>query len=139
LVAAPKGLNLNDSYPAIASSVPRARSAVADFALRAGATSEVLDSVRLAVSEAVTNAVVHAYRGRPGNVEVTVAVASGELWVLVSDDGCGFQTPAEAPGLGLGMSLIADSCDELAIAERATGGTEVRMGFVLDPQAAELD
>ena len=94
--------------------------------------------LRLAVSEAVTNAVVHAYRGRSGTVRVAGAVASGELWVLVSDGGCGYQTPPERPGLGLGLVLIADACDEFVIAERAEGGTEARMQFVLGG-AAEAD
>jgi two-component sensor histidine kinase len=51
--------------------------------------------------------------------------------VLVSDSGCGYQTPPERPGLGLGLVLIADACDEFVIAERAEGGTEARMQFVL--------
>jgi anti-sigma regulatory factor (Ser/Thr protein kinase) len=123
--------SLEEALPAVATSVPRARRLVAEFARQAGVTGRRLDMLRLAVSEAVTNAVVHAYRGRPGTVKVTGAIASGELWVLVSDRGCGYQTPPEKPGLGLGLVLIADACDDFVITERAEGGTEARMQFVL--------
>jgi serine/threonine-protein kinase RsbW len=123
--------SLNETLPAVTTSVPRARRLVAEFARQGGLTGRRLDLLRLAVSEAVTNVVVHAYRGRSGTVEVAGAIASNELWVLVSDSGCGYQTPPERPGLGLGLVLIADACDDFVIAERAEGGTEARMRFVL--------
>jgi anti-sigma regulatory factor (Ser/Thr protein kinase) len=122
---------LNESLPAVAASVPRARHLVAEFARQAGLTGRRLDFLRLAVSEAVTNVVVHAYRDRSGSVGVSGAIASGELWILVSDRGCGYQTPPESPGLGLGLVLMAEACDDFVIAERSDGGTEARMLFVL--------
>ena len=128
--------SLKESLPAIAASVPRARALVADFARHRGLSGEHLDRLRLAVSEAVTNVVVHAYRDRPGSLTIAGAVASGELLVLVSDTGCGYQTPSRKPGLGLGLMLMADQCDEFVIAERAEGGTEARLMFVLDGAAA---
>jgi anti-sigma regulatory factor (Ser/Thr protein kinase) len=123
--------NLTLSYPAASSSVGPARGAVVELAGRSGATELQLEAIRLAVSEAVTNAIVHGYNRGSGTVYVTAALASGELWVLVSDDGCGFQSPSPNPGLGWGMPLIAHASDEFAIAERAYGGTEVRMRFVI--------
>jgi anti-sigma regulatory factor (Ser/Thr protein kinase) len=127
---------LNESLPAVAESVPRARRLVAEFARQAGLRGRRLERLRLAVSEAVTNVVVHAYRGRPGSIALAGAIASGELWVLVSDTGCGYQTPSQAPGLGLGLALIADACDDFVISERAEGGTEARMLFALGTAAA---
>lgn len=127
---------LDESLPAVAASVPRARRLVAQFARRAGLSGRGLDMLRLAVSEAVTNVVVHAYRGRSGTIRVSSAIASGELWVLVSDTGCGYQTPPKTPGLGLGLMLMADACDDFVIAERAEGGTEARMQFLLRGAAA---
>jgi stage II sporulation protein AB (anti-sigma F factor) len=110
--------------------VPLARRALREFALGAGADPHQIDAIRLAGSEAVTNAVVHAYRDEPGNVYVTATVVSGELWVLIADDGCGMMAPrARRPGLGLGLGLISQLSDELAIVARAGGGTEVRMRF----------
>ncbi len=53
---------LSHSFPAAPESVPRARALVATYAARAGAEGSRLDAVKLAVSEAATNVVVHAYR-----------------------------------------------------------------------------
>ena len=123
--------SLSEVYPATPESVPAARSSAAEFAADAGASPEIVEAVRLAVSEAVTNVVVHAYRGRPGDVHLTAAIAERELWVLVSDSGCGHQTAAERPGLGWGLALIAEASRDFLIAERANGGTELRMRFGL--------
>jgi stage II sporulation protein AB (anti-sigma F factor) len=112
-------------------SVPKARRALDDFAVAAGATGRQIDGVRLACSEAVTNAVLHAYREQPGDVYVTAAVASGELWILIADDGCGLEPRADRPGLGLGLGLISQVVDFLAVVPRAGGGTEVRIRFDL--------
>jgi anti-sigma regulatory factor (Ser/Thr protein kinase) len=119
------------TLPAVPSTVAELRVAVADFAASLGACGEKLEAIRLAVSEAVTNAVIHAYRDEPGSVTVTATPASGELWVLVSDVGCGHQAPAVRPGLGWGLALVAEASDEFVVAERSGGGTEVRMCFRL--------
>jgi anti-sigma regulatory factor (Ser/Thr protein kinase) len=124
---AAKSLSL--TYRAEPETVPRARRAVTDFAQGAGADSRQVDAVRLASSEAITNAVAHAYRDRPGPVYVTAAVVEGELWVLIADDGCGLEPRTDRPGLGLGLGLISQVSDDLAIVPRASGGTEVRMRF----------
>ncbi len=123
--------NLNESYEATPSSVAHGRAKLADFAAQVGATPSQVDAVRLAASEAMTNSVLHAYRGGPGLIYVNAAVASRELWILISDDGCGLQPRADRPGLGLGLGLISQVSDDFAIVSRATGGTEVRIRFNL--------
>jgi anti-sigma regulatory factor (Ser/Thr protein kinase) len=128
---------LTESFPAVAESVPVARNAVTAFAAAAGVTEEQLESVRLAASEALTNAALHAYRGEPGRIHVTAAVASGELWVLIADDGRGLQTASGSKGRGLGMALMAIVADSFTIARRSTGGVEVRLAFKLDTSAPE--
>ena len=126
------GEALNESYPAIPETVPLARRALAAVAAAAGVGGERLDEIRLAVSEALTNAVVHAYRnGGGGRLHVTAAVASGELWVLVGDDGRGLHARNDSHGLGIGLSLISGLTDDFAIVTRASGGTEVQMRFDL--------
>jgi anti-sigma regulatory factor (Ser/Thr protein kinase) len=96
-----------------------------------GASSARVEEIGLAMSEALTNVVVHAYRDLPGEIHLTVGVVSGELWVLVADDGCGLRARNDSPGLGHGFRLIALSADGLEIAQRSTGGTELRMLFDL--------
>jgi anti-sigma regulatory factor (Ser/Thr protein kinase) len=112
-------------------SVPQARHALREFAAEVGASADQLDAVRLASSEAVTNAVLHAYREQPGDVHVTAALVSDELWILVADDGCGLEPRTGRPGLGLGLGLISQVSDDLTIVPRSSGGTEVRMRFDL--------
>jgi stage II sporulation protein AB (anti-sigma F factor) len=123
--------NLNETYEASPRSVAEGRAKLADFATYAGATPSQIDAVRLAASEAMTNSVLHAYRGGPGLIHVNAAVASGELWILISDDGCGLKPRTDRSGLGLGLGLISEVSDDFAIVSRATGGTEVRIRFNL--------
>jgi serine/threonine-protein kinase RsbW len=130
---------LNKAYAAIPSSVPAARKELADFALAAGLSRERLDGVRLAVSEALSNVVLHAYRGGSGEIRLTASVAGGELWILIADEGVGLLPRIESPGLGLGLVLIAHETDELTIAKGATGGTELRMRFNLPAAPAGAD
>jgi anti-sigma regulatory factor (Ser/Thr protein kinase) len=122
---------LKESYPAVAASVPVARQALAEFAAAAGAGAHQVEAIRLAVSEGLTNVVQHAYRARLGPIHVTARLAGGELWVLISDSGCGLHAGTEGNGLGLGLALIAQMTDGFSILERSTGGTELRMRFDL--------
>jgi anti-sigma regulatory factor (Ser/Thr protein kinase) len=123
--------NLNETYEASPRSVADGRAKLANFAANAGATPRQIDAVRLAASEAMTNSVLHAYRGGPGLIHVNAAVTSGELWILISDDGCGLKPRTDRAGLGLGLGLISEVSDDFAIVSRATGGTDVRIRFNL--------
>jgi anti-sigma regulatory factor (Ser/Thr protein kinase) len=125
------GESFSESFPAVATSVPNARAAITEFARKAGATGERLQAIRLAASEAVTNAVLHAYNDLPGPIQVTASYVPGEVWVLISDSGSGLRTRTGRSGLGLGLVLIAQLADEFEIASRGAGGTELRMLFRL--------
>ena len=122
---------LTVSYPAVPESVAHGRLELSGFAEAAGADERQVEAIRLAVSEAMTNAVLHAYREGSGEVHLTAAVVSEELWVLVGDDGCGLERRTDRPGLGLGLAIIAQLSEEMAVVPRASGGTEVRMRFAL--------
>jgi serine/threonine-protein kinase RsbW len=126
-----RGQTLSHTFPAVADSVPRAREALSTFARAAGASDDQLDSIRLAVSEAATNVVVHAYDDNSGRIQLDAGLAAGELWVLIADDGLGMRPQIQSPGLGFGLSLISQVCDEFEIAKRSSGGLEVRMRFAL--------
>jgi len=119
------------SYDAEPPSVGAARADLAGFAAGAGASDALLDGVRLAVSEAVTNVVRHAYPLAAGEIRVRAAIADDELEVVVSDDGCGVHAGTDGAGLGLGLALICEVSDEMTLAPRAGGGTDVRMRFSL--------
>lgn len=117
------------AFPAVAASVPLARSAAVAVAARHGVTGERLDAVRLAVSEAVTNAVVHAYGEEPGEIRLTLAFGRDELVVHVEDDGCGPDIPPIAPGLGLGCRVMDQVCDAFRLERGVSGGTSALLRF----------
>lgn len=126
------GETISDSYPAVPDTVGHARDALTNFARAAGADSERLEAVRLAASEAVTNAVMHAYGpDEQGTVQVSASYVENELWLLVADTGKGLRPRSNSPGLGLGLALIAQLADEFQILSRGSGGTELRLRFKL--------
>lgn len=127
------------SYPAVPDTVRAVRSALTRFAVQAGASTEQVEAVRLAASEALTNVVKHAYPDSEGSVQITAAVACGELCVLVADDGCGIRPHGSRGGLGLGLTLMASLCDELQIVKRSSGGTGLWLWFKLRTEASRLD
>ena len=87
--------------------------------------------VALAVSEAASNVVRHAFPDdRPGMIELHVVVDAMGVVVVVRDDGVGRGSPSADPGAGLGLSIIASLADEVAQTPRPDGGTEVRMRFL---------
>jgi len=107
------------------------RREVAAFATEAGLEEDAVSDVRLAVSEAATNAVVHGYRdSRDGELKVLAYVADDELVVVVSDTGLGLAPRPDSPGLGLGMPLMASVTSRFRVVSRTTG-TEIHMAFAL--------
>lgn len=125
-------LYMSESHRAAASAVPWARKVVAAFAAEAGMGGSRLEDVRLVVSEAVTNSVTYAYDDSPGEIHVLAAAVSGELWIVIADDGEGMRgRQGDTQGLGLGLGLMARLSDALTILTRSSGGVEVRMRFDL--------
>ena len=123
--------SLHRALPAIPSSVTALRSDVAAFAAAAGIDDPLLSQIKLAVSEAVTNVVMHAYLGAEdaGEVRLHAQICDGELAVTVADDGRGMVPRLDSPGLGVGLPFIAHLADTLDILHGANGGTQVRMTF----------
>lgn len=119
------------SYPAVAESVPSVRTALTEFAAEAGVAGAPLEAIRLTVSEAVTNCVLHAYSGTAGTIRVTGSRVGGEFWLFVADDGSGLRPRGPHSGLGLGLALIAQLADDFQILSRSTGGTELWIQFKL--------
>jgi serine/threonine-protein kinase RsbW/stage II sporulation protein AB (anti-sigma F factor) len=114
---------------AVPDSVGRARQAVVAFAGRHELAAA--PDVALAVTEAVTNAVVHAYRdGAGGEVRVVACALETGLLVVVRDYGCGMLPNPGSPGAGLGLAVIGALAGEMNI-ERPDegGGTRVRIRF----------
>jgi serine/threonine-protein kinase RsbW len=119
----------------IRSAVPEAvaflRTAVCEFGTGAGMDDPLMADVRIALSEALTNAVVHGYRDvtSPGSVSVSATVEDGTMWIVVRDRGCGFKPRLDSPGLGFGLPMIAALSDSFDIMPVTPTGTEIHMTF----------
>lgn len=115
--------------------IPTFRHRACDFAAAHGAAPETIKSIALAVTEAVTNVVKHAYESDATDRGIWLdgSVANDLLEIRVSDRGLGFRKSA-SPGLGVGLSIIADMSAELDV-DQDPNGTELRMRFPL-PRSA---
>jgi anti-sigma regulatory factor (Ser/Thr protein kinase) len=94
---------------------------------------QILADVKLAVTEACTNVVVHAYPDGEGPMEVAASVRDGRLSIAVRDEGRGMLPRPDSPGLGLGLPLIATLAEALELGRAGDERTEVRMTFRLEP------
>ncbi len=108
--------------------------------LKDGGTAEPpLNDIGVALSEAVTNVVNHAYVGRdPGSMRVRVEIGPQEVEVSVEDQGSGMVPRPDTPGLGLGMPLIATLSDRFDVRAPSSGGTRLCIWFSRNPGAATL-
>lgn len=122
--------------PSLDVNVALARLVVAAFAARLEFTLTEIEEIKVAVSEAVTNAVVHAYGDRPGVVRLEARVEDGGLLVTVYDQGVGiadiararqpaFSTVAER--MGMGFSFMDAFCDQLRVDSSPGRGTTIHM------------
>jgi stage II sporulation protein AB (anti-sigma F factor) len=103
-----------------------ARNAVGALAHRLGVAA---DDVMIAVSEAVGNAIVHAYRGgRDGVIRVFARPERGRLLVTVEDEGIGMAPNPTTQGLRVGIPLITKVCDDVRFVS-SDDGTVVSMSF----------
>jgi anti-sigma regulatory factor (Ser/Thr protein kinase) len=123
-------------FPALADQVGPARREVVAYAREHGALDP--DGIALAVSEAVTNAVVHAYidAPAPGEVEVFAKRHPDDgIEIHVCDDGRGMMPRRDSPGLGVGLPLVAKLAQRFRIETRPSGGTAISMFFAVHDQA----
>ena len=124
--------------PAAPASLAPIRRAVTAFAASLGLTPERLEDVAVALTEACTNVVVHAYGEADGEgvIEVRAWADDRDLRVTVRDEGRGLvpRLRHTSPGLRLGLQMIAALADEVNFGAEEGGGTSVRMAFRL-PQS----
>ena len=115
-----------------------ARVVVSVFMARMNPTLEELDDVKTAVSEALTNAVIHGYQGNGGIIYLEVKILGQELTVTVKDTGIGipnipqamepmFTTDPEGERSGMGFSFMEAFMDEVRVESEPDKGTVVTM------------
>jgi stage II sporulation protein AB (anti-sigma F factor) len=135
--------------PAISVNESVARSVISAFSAELNPTVEELGDLRCAVSEAVTNSIVHAYKdkgeGEVGYIYISARLySSREITVEISDNGCGIEDIARArtpmfttgePGerCGMGFLVMESFTDSLSVKSKVGKGTTVLMRKILKP------
>ncbi|MDN5344896.1 MAG: hypothetical protein PWQ18_1008 [Clostridia bacterium] len=114
-----------------------ARVAVATFAAQVDMTLNELEEIKVAVSEAVSNAIIHGYRGEAnGTVRVAAERTITGLTITVEDQGCGIADVALAmqpaystdpERMGLGFAFMQSFMDDLEVTSEVDRGTRVKM------------
>lgn len=119
-----------------------ARVVIASFIARLDPTLEEITDVKTAVSEAVTNCIVHAYEGTEGNVTMEAWIEDKEVSICITDEGVGIKNLEQAmepmytskPELersGMGFSFMEAFMDELKVTSKVNEGTKVFMKKVI--------
>jgi anti-sigma regulatory factor (Ser/Thr protein kinase) len=123
--------DLEITLPARAENVAVVRHAVGGLGDVLELDDQVLSDIKLAVTEACTNVVVHAYPDGEGPMGLRAAINSRRLSIVVADRGRGIVPRPDSPGLGLGLPLIATLAESLELGTGHDQQTEVRMTFDL--------
>lgn len=126
-------------FPSNSANESFARAVTAAFVSQADPTVEEIGEIKTAVSEAVTNAIVHGYRGTIGTVELTLKrSADDRIYITVKDKGRGicdikqamqplYTTAADEERSGLGFSVMESFMDKVRVKSVIGKGTSVTM------------
>ena len=130
------------SFPALSRNESYARAAVGAFVSQLDPTVDELGSVKAAVSESVTNCVVHAYSEceTVGIINITARIKDEEVYIKIIDKGCGiedvkkameplFTTKPELERSGLGFAVMESCCDKVKVSSKVGKGTTVTLTF----------
>ena len=119
--------DLEMSLPARPENVAVIRHVLGGIGDALGMDPHTLADVRLAVSEACANVIVHAYRD--GLLDLELTTQDEGVHIVVRDHGRGMAPRSDSPGLGVGLPLIASLTTDLRLLGGPHGGTEVHMSF----------
>ncbi|HCC02453.1 MAG TPA: anti-sigma F factor [Ruminococcaceae bacterium] len=141
-----KALNeMHLNFPSISTNEGFARAVVAAFAVQLDPTVDELCDLKTAVSEAVTNAIVHGYRDTIGTVYIDCRLLKDNtVQVKVRDHGCGIEdveqameplfTTAGDERAGLGFAVMKNFMDKLKVQSKLGKGTTVTMEKSFSPR-----
>lgn len=122
-----------------------ARSCISAFAAQLDPTLEELNDIKTAVSEAVTNCIVHAYREKLGKIYITAEIVEGGvLKIRIRDTGCGIEniplaleplfTTVGGERAGLGFAVMQSFMDSVRVTSKVGKGTTVLMKKRIAPR-----
>ena len=128
-------------FPSKSQNESFARTAVVAFLLPLDPTVIELNDIRTAVSEAVTNAVIHGYGNKTGKITLRCSLSGRQVVITVKDYGAGIAdvekareplfTTRPAEGCGLGFTVMESFMDRLDVISQVGEGTTVRMEKLL--------
>ena len=132
-------------FPAYSCNESFARAAVGAFFLQLNPTLEELADVKTAVSEAVTNCIVHGYQNGIGSIAIECWTKGNEFWVSVTDQGVGiadveqakqpfFSTIGGEERSGMGFTVMETFMDSLQVTSAPGKGTKVTMSKAMQPE-----
>lgn len=132
-------------FPAKSMNEGFARAAIAAFSASLDPTLEEVNDIKTAVSEAVTNCVVHAYPDAIGRIRIMARIyEGGRLEIVVKDSGVGIEdvekarepmfTTGDKGRSGMGFTIMESFMDKLTVTSRAGRGTTVRMEKRIRPR-----
>ncbi len=124
-----KALSINESF---------ARSTVAAFCVPLNLNLDELTEIKTAVSEAVTNCVVHAYPNCEGDIKINVKLYENKIYISISDEGVGienfekarepfFTTKPEEERSGMGFTVMESFMDKIDVKKNGRNGVTVVM------------
>lgn len=125
--------------PSLSVNEGMARAAVAAFCAQLDPSSSDLADVKCAVSEAVTNCIVHGYRDSVGDIYINVRLYSDcGVRIVIKDKGCGIEdvdlarqplytTDAEGERSGMGFTVMESFCDKVRVVSKCKKGTTVTL------------
>ncbi len=125
--------------PSLSVNEGMARAAVAAFCAQADPQALEIADIKCAVSEAVTNCIVHAYRDTVGIIYITVRLyEGGSVRIDIKDRGCGidnvsearmplYTTDAQNERSGMGFTVMESFCDKVRVSSKCGKGTTVTL------------
>lgn len=122
--------------PSLSTNESFARAAVAAFCSSLNPTIEEVSDIKTAVSEAVTNAIIHGYENTVGDIEIQCRIKNNMVEIIVEDFGCGivnvdkakeplYTTKPELERSGMGFAVMETFMDELVVLSEKDVGTKV--------------
>jgi stage II sporulation protein AB (anti-sigma F factor) len=130
--------NMTLKFPSLSQNESFARSAVSFFALQLNPSVAQISDIKTAVSEAVTNAIVHGYPGRVGEITLEASIDSGAIHINIFDNGVGidnleqalepfFTTKEEDERSGMGFTIMKSFMDKVEVVTKKGEGTKIYM------------
>ena len=127
---------LNIKFLSLSENESFARSCVASFCLPINPSIEIITDIKTAVSEAVTNCVVHAYPNNVGVIEINVKLNFNSIYISIKDYGVGIEDIIKAKEpfytskpnserSGMGFTVMESFMDSVSVTSKLNGGTEV--------------